>query len=178
MLDQSCGIESSALNDLNRWVFRIAATETTSSENPITTTSTMPSTTRSSSTTESTCSRWFRFNRVSNESTNANQSSFIFCFTVESDIADVTIAANTWTSCMTWKLSGTADPLLELYNEPGDVLLAQNDDGNNLAFQNCYAAILSYRLQRGDYRVVIRNPKCAYGRFELRLAAEIDRNFK
>lgn len=79
---------------------------------------------------------------------------------------------------MSWKLSGTADPLLELYNEPGDVLLAQNDDGNNLAFQNCYAAILSYRLSRGDYRVVIRNPKCAYGRFELRLSAENDRNFK
>jgi hypothetical protein len=79
---------------------------------------------------------------------------------------------------MTWKLSGTADPLLELYSEPPNELLAQNDDGNSLALQNCYAAVLSYRLQKGDYRVIIRNPKCAYGKFELRLSAEINRNLK
>jgi hypothetical protein len=97
---------------------------------------------------------------------------------VETELADVTIAANTWVPCITWKLSGMADPLLELYPEPGDVLLAKNDDGNSLGLQNCYAGVLSYRLPKGDYRVVIRSPKCAYGKFELRLSAEIDQNLK
>jgi len=97
---------------------------------------------------------------------------------VETALADVTISANTWVPCMMWKLSGTADPLLELYTEPDGKLLAENDDGNNLTDRNCYAAVLSYRLEKGDYRVIIRNPKCAYGKFELRLSAEIDRNLK
>jgi hypothetical protein len=134
------------------------------------------STTRetTSSSPKPTCPRWFRFNTISNESTNANEPNFTFCFSVETALADVTIAANTWVSCLKWKLSGTADPLLELYSEPGEILLAQNDDGNSLEFQNCYGAVLSYRLPKGDYRVVIRNPKCAYGKFELRLSAEID----
>ncbi len=125
-----------------------------------------------------TCPRWFDFNRISNESTSTNEPNFTFCFHVETTLADVTISANTWVSCMMWKLSGTADPLLELYSEPDGEFLAQNDDGNSLTDQNCYAAVLSYRLKKGDYRVIIRNPKCAYGKFELRLTAEIERNLK
>ena len=136
------------------------------------------STSQTTSSPRATCPRWFHFDRISNESTSVDEPNFTFCFSVEAALADVTIAANTWVPCMTWKLSGTADPLLELYTEPNGVFLAQNDDGNSLAVQNCYAAVLSYRLQRGDYRVVIRNPKCAYGKFELRLSAEIDRNLK
>jgi len=33
-------------------------------------------------------------------------------------------------------------------------------------------------LEKGDYRVIIRNPKCAYGKVELRLSAEIGQNLK
>lgn len=124
------------------------------------------------------CPRWLSFRTVSNESTDANRSQVVFCFQVEADVADVTIAANTGVTCPMWKLSGIADPLIELYTWPSDQLLAQNDDGNSLTFQNCYASVISYRLTRGEYRVVIRHPKCAYGRFELRLSAEIERNLK
>ena len=178
ILDQSCGIESVSLNDPTGWIFRVAVRETTRIPFIPFTTESSSSTAKQPTSSQSNCPRWFRFNRISNETTTANEPYFIFCFTVETELADVTIAANTWTPCMTWKLSGTADPLLELYNQPADVLLAQNDDGNSLAFQNCYAAVLSYRLRQGDYRVVIRNPKCAYGRFELRLSTEINRNLK
>ena len=79
---------------------------------------------------------------------------------------------------MAWKASGAADPLLELYAWPANEFLAQNDDGNSLVLQNCYASVLSYRLARGDYRVVIRHPKCSYGTFEVRLLAEIDSRLK
>jgi hypothetical protein len=164
---------------------RIATTEATSIKESITTQPFVSETTEQSSSTRQittpprpTCPQWFQFNRISNESTSANEPYFTFCFTVETTLADVTISANTWVPCMIWKLSGTADPLLELYTEPHGKLLAENDDGNNLTFQNCYAAVLSYRLEKGDYRVIIRNPKCAYGKFELRLSAEIDRNLK
>lgn len=74
---------------------------------------------------------------------------------------------------MAWKASGAADPLIELYSLPENEFLAQNDDGSSHSVQNCYASVLSYRLERGDYRVVIRHPKCSYGTFELRLSAEI-----
>jgi hypothetical protein len=206
ILNESCGVESVLTNNSNAWVFRIADATTTISEEIITSSSTqfisttqfIPTTQQFISTTQSTsttqfisttteqisssprprCPRWLNFNTISNESTSANEPYFIFCFSVETVLADVTIAANTWVPCMKWKLSGTADPLLELYSEPGGVLLAQNDDGNSLEFQNCYAGVLSYRLQKGDYRVIIRSPKCAYGKFELRLSAEIDQQLK
>jgi hypothetical protein len=205
ILNESCGVESVLTNNSNAWVFRIADATTTISEEIITSSSTQfISTAQFISTTQSTstiqfisttteqmittgqisssprprCPRWLNFNTISNESTSANEPYFIFCFSVETVLADVTIAANTWVPCMKWKLSGTADPLLELYSEPGGVLLAQNDDGNSLEFQNCYAGVLSYRLQKGDYRVIIRSPKCAYGKFELRLSAEMDQQLK
>ncbi len=163
----------------------ISTTQSTSTTQPISTTQSISTTQFISTTTEQIsssprprCPRWLNFNTISNESTSANEPYFIFCFSVETVLADVTIAANTWVPCMKWKLSGTADPLLELYSEPGGVFLAQNDDGNSLEFQNCYAGVLSYRLQKGDYRVIIRSPKCAYGKFELRLSAEIDQQLK
>lgn len=94
-------------------------------------------------------------------------------------MADVTIAANTWTSCDNWKISGAADPLLDLYDIHGDpILLAQNDDGNAMIEWNCYAAVLSFRLSQGNYRVVIRHAKCNYGKFELRIAAETTNAWK
>ncbi len=161
---------------------KISSTTPTTSEQISSTTPTkteqISSTTPTTPSPRPTCPRWFSFNTISNETTNANEPYFTFCFTVETTLADVTISANTWVSCMLWKLSGTADPLLELYSEPGDQFLAQNDDGNSLTLQNCYAAVLSYRLPKGDYRVIIRNPKCAYGKFEVRLSAEIDQNLK
>jgi hypothetical protein len=155
----------------------VASRETTVVEE-MTTTQQMNSTKQSIPSPRPTCPRWLSLNTISNESTSADEPFFIFCFNVETSLTDVTISANTWVPCTTWKLSGTADPLLELYSELTKELLAENDDGNSLAFQNCYAAVLSYRLQRGDYRVIIRNHKCAYGTFELRLLAEIDRHFK
>lgn len=136
------------------------------------------STQQSTLTPRTACPRWLSLDTISNESTSANEPLFIFCFSVKTLSADVIISANTWVSCMEWKFSGTADPLLELYSESNDELLAQNDDGNNLALTNCYAAVLSYRLPKGDYRVIIRNPKCAYGKFELRLSAETDHHLK
>lgn len=95
-----------------------------------------------------------------------------FCFRVDFESTDVTISANTWVSCLLWKLSGAADPQLTLYSEANGELLAQNDDGNGLASKNCYGAVLSYRLSKGDYRVTVRHARCAFGRFELRLFAE------
>jgi hypothetical protein len=182
-LNESCGVVSAPINNPYTWIFRVATPETTATQEiliteRLTSTSTLPiNTTREATPSpRPACLRWIPFNTISNESTSANEPNFTFCFTVETTIADVTIAANTWAPCMTWKLSGTADPLLELYSEPPNELLAQNDDGNSLALQNCYAAVLSYRLQKGDYRVIIRNPKCAYGKFEL--PAEINRNLK
>ena len=62
---------------------------------------------------------------------------------------------------------------MDLFNlDDHQTLLAQNDDGNAIVEFNCYAAVISYRLVRGDYRVVIRHSKCNYGKFELRLSAE------
>jgi len=46
----------------------------------------------------------------------------------------------------------------------------------NLVFQNCYAAVLSYCLQKDDSYVIILHPKCVYEKFELRLSNEIDKN--
>jgi len=145
-------------------------------EKPTVKTTEQSVTTQTSSPSQVECPQWFQFNRISNESTSLAEPNFTFCFTVETTFADVTIGANTWSPCTTWKLSSTADPFMELYTEPSGVLLAQNDDGNSLPLQNCYAAILSYRLQRGDYRVVIRSSRCAYGKFELRLTTEINGN--
>ncbi|CAF3417555.1 unnamed protein product [Rotaria sp. Silwood1] len=188
-LNESCGVESNPINNPHAWTFRVAVTETTNIEeiditeqlvSSITTqqTTTKRQQTTTTTTTQLACPRWLHFDTISNESTNANETHFTFCFSVNTTLADVTISANTWVSCRMWKSSGAADPLLELYSEENGKLLAQNDDGNSFALQNCYAAVLSYRLQRGDYRVIIRNPKCAYGKFELRLSAEIDRNLK
>jgi hypothetical protein len=184
-INESCGIESAPISDHQAWVFHVPAAETTAIEEMITSkASSSTSTPLINFTTQSTlapqleCPRWLLFDTISNESTSVAEPTFIFCFHVETLLADVTISANTWAPCTTWKLSGTADPLLELYSESNEEFLAQNDDGNNLALTNCYAAVLSYRLKKGDYRVIIRNPKCAYGKFELRLSAEIDRHFK
>ncbi|CAF2986927.1 unnamed protein product [Rotaria sp. Silwood2] len=119
------------------------------------------------------CYRWFQFNTILNLRTNAEYPTFTFCFTVNTTFADVTIVANTWVSCSSWKTSGASDPLIELHSENARQFLAENDDGNSIPSMNCYASVLSYRLPRGDYRVVIRNPKCAYGYYELRFLAEV-----
>jgi len=125
------------------------------------------------------CPKCLLFSTIKNVTTNDNQRNYIFCFYVNTTIADVTISANTWTPCSTWKTSGAADPLIDFYNITNDpLLLAQNDDGNSFPAFNCYAAVISYRLYRGNYRVVIRHPKCNYGRFELRLSAETTNAFK
>ncbi|CAF4661015.1 unnamed protein product [Rotaria sp. Silwood2] len=50
-----------------------------------------------------------------------------------------------------WKSSGTVDPLIELYFESNNQLLAQNDNGFNVETRNCYAAVLSYRLKKKDF---------------------------
>jgi hypothetical protein len=180
-LNQSCGVESEPVNNPYAWIFRVLTSETTVVEEILTTQRLVSTTTYQPTSTQTTnlfsqpaCPRWLSFNTISNESTSASEPVFIFCFSVQRTFADVTISANTWVPCTTWKNSGTADPSLELYTEPINQLLAKNDDGNSLPLQNCYAAVLSYRLQRGDYRVIIRNPKCAYGKFELRLTAEFD----
>ena len=78
-------------------------------------------------------------------------------------VADVTLSANTCVPCAHWKLSGAADPLLELYSAANEELLVQNGDGNKRASKDCYAAVLSYGLERDDCRAIIRNLKCAYG---------------
>ncbi|CAF2662529.1 unnamed protein product [Rotaria sp. Silwood2] len=185
-LNESCGVESNPINDHYAWTFQVAVTETTTIEEIYTSNLLVSTTTTQEITTTRQpisppgreCSQWLHFDTIANESTNANKPQFTFCFSVNTTSADVTISANTWVSCRMWKLSGAADPLLELYSEANGNFLAQNDDGNSLPLQNCYAAVLSYRLQKGDYRVIIRNPKCAYGRFELRLSAEINQNLK
>ncbi|CAF3161842.1 unnamed protein product [Rotaria sp. Silwood2] len=137
----------------------------------ITTTTTQTITSRVSSIPA--CYQWFPFNTIVNLNTNVEHPTFTFCFTINTTFADVTIAANTWVSCSNWKSSGAGDPLIELYSENNRQLLAENDDGNSISSMNCYASVLSYRFPRGDYRVVIRNSKCAYGFFELRLLAEV-----
>jgi hypothetical protein len=119
------------------------------------------------------CSEWLPFGTVKNITTSISQQNYTFCFYVNATEADVTVASNTWVSCDSWKTSGAADPLMDLYAlnvEP--IILAQNDDGNSIRELNCLAAIISYRLSRGNYRVVIRHSKCSYGNFELRLSAE------
>ncbi len=184
-INESCNIESAPIKDPQVWIFHILSGETTVIEGITTTKKFLPSTSSLISSTKqpiftprTACPRRFSFDTISNESTNANEPSFIFCFRVETPSADVVISANTWTPCIIWKLSGAADPLLELCSESNGEGLAQNDDGNSIALTNCYTAVLSYRLQKGDYRVIIRNPKCAYGKFDLRLSAETDRHFK
>ena len=95
-------------------------------------------------------------------------------------MADVTVSANTWTSCALWKASGKADPMIDFYNitNTDPLLLAQNDDGASINELNCNAAVISYRLYNGNYRVVIRHPKCNYGQFEVRLTAETMNPYK
>jgi hypothetical protein len=125
------------------------------------------------------CSEWFLFDTIKNITTSESQQNYSFCFYVNTTFADVTISANTWAPCATWKISGTADPLIDFYNITNNsILLAQNDDGNSIPELNCYAAVISYRLYRGNYRVVIRHLKCNYGRFEVRLSAETTNPFK
>ena len=68
---------------------------------------------------------------------------------------------------------------MDLYNITGHtVLLAQNDDGRSIPEINCYASILSYRLNVGQYRVVIRHQKCRYGKLEVRLMIETMNSIK
>ncbi|CAF1690968.1 unnamed protein product, partial [Adineta ricciae] len=95
------------------------------------------------------CPRWLPFETVVNLTSSALEPNYTFCFTVNTSFADVTITANTWASCSTWKMSGTADPLLELFTPETsiDSPVAQNDDGNSISHLNCYAAVLSYRLR-------------------------------
>ena len=108
-----------------------------------------------------------------NVTTNASHPAFIFCFHVNQSSTDVIVSANTWVPCASWKVSGAADPLMDLYVIDNNLkMLAQNDDGNSIPHFNCYAAVLSYRLDHGHYRVVIRHQKCLYGYFEVRLSAE------
>ncbi|CAF1121256.1 unnamed protein product, partial [Didymodactylos carnosus] len=121
------------------------------------------------------CPRYWQFDTLVNVTTNEAEQNYTFCFDVNQFQSDVTITANTYVSCSNWKQSGAGDPMLELYcrKQWSEQLLAVNDDGN-ANFQNCFAAVLSYRLPRGTYKVVVRHPKCNYGRFELRL--RLDRN--
>ena len=173
-INESCGIESDPITNSNIWMFHAASVMTTD-EPPMETTITQEyvyTETTSTAVIHSACSRWLHFNTISNESTSNDDPTFLFCFTINTTSADVTIAANTWVPCATWKFSGAADPLLELYSLPNRQLLARNDDGNSLPFKNCYAAVLSYRLPMGNYQVTIRNPKCAHGNFELRVLTE------
>lgn len=191
-VNESCGIESAPVTDTNIWTFQILERTTVSStvstnRSYATTTTEMTTTTaqiRSSNATTNVrttatsagiprpaCPQWFSFNTLLNESTNAEYPTFIFCFTVDTMIADVTIAVNTWVPCSKWKNSGASDPLIELYSESDSQLLAENDDGNSIPSMNCYASVLSYRLPKDNYRVIIRNPKCAHGFFELRFLA-------
>ncbi|CAF1470283.1 unnamed protein product [Rotaria sordida] len=182
-INESCGVESAPVTNHHFWTFQVATNPTTEETN-ITTTAPTTATARptttpimSPSTTtiihpSTSCPRRLSFGTISNETTSASQPSYVFCFTINSSMADVTISANTWVSCSAWKASGAADPLLELYSESNGHLLAQNDDGDSLPFKNCFAAVLSYRLAKGNYRVVIRNSKCAYGKFELRLSTD------
>ena len=178
--NNSCSVESAPINDTNIWTFQTFNQTTTlpstsksysySSTNRESTTTTIDTTSVTSS--RPMCSRWFSFNTISNQSTNAQYPTFTFCFSVDTVSADVTIQANTWVPCSQWKSSGASDPLIELHSESGRKLLAENDDGNSIPTMNCFGSVLSYRLPRGDYRAVIRNPKCAYGFFELRVLAE------
>lgn len=126
------------------------------------------------------CPLWLPLNTIINVTTNEDHPNYTFCFTVNTTMDDVTIAANTWSPCSTWKISGTADPIMELFTpETSNGLpVAQNDDGNSITHLNCYAAVLSYRLIKGNHRVVIRHQRCAYGNFELRLLAETTNIFK
>ena len=125
------------------------------------------------------CSEWLGFGAIKNITTNDNKINYTFCFYVDTISADVTISANTWTSCDAWKRSGAADPMMVLHNiTNGPVILAQNDDGNHVDEFNCYAALLSYRLNRGRYHTIIKHPKCNYGNFELRLSDETLDPFK
>jgi hypothetical protein len=122
---------------------------------------------------------WLPFGTIKNITTNDNQQNYSFCFYVNKTLADVIVSANTWTPCATWKISGAADPLIDFYNITNySILLAQNDDGNSISELNCYAAVISYRLYRGNYQVIIRHPKCNYGRFEVRLSTETTDVFK
>lgn len=184
IFNESCGAESAPITNKTAWTFKSGAasqvaieiirtsTAMTSKSTPITT-EILTSTSTSTSTSSSACKKWLSFNTFLNISTNNAEPTFTFCFNVNKTFADVTIAANTWVPCFKWKNSGAADPLIELYSENERRLLAENDDGNSIPTMNCYASVISYRLVHGDYRVVIRSPKCAYGNFELRFQAEL-----
>ncbi|UJR17606.1 hypothetical protein I4U23_004502 [Adineta vaga] len=188
-INQSCGIESSPIIDKNFCEFWIAPVSiTTHIFTAIDRVTTTYSSTVSSSTTTTTignlsserCPYWLPFGTILKLTTSTFQPNYTFCFTVNTSFADVTIAANTWAPCSTWKISGTADPLLELFtpetsmNSP----VAQNDDGNSVDHLNCFAAVLSYRLMKGNHRVVIRHQRCAYAKFELRLTSEANNGIK
>jgi hypothetical protein len=156
-------------------------TTETSSSSTTTTETTTPATILTTTTTTSNpvCSEWLPFGTIKNVTTSDNQQNYSFCFNVNTTLADVTVSANTWTPCATWKTSGAADPLMDMYNITNNpILLAQNDDGNSIPELNCYAAVLSYRLNRGNYRILIRHPKCNYGKFEVRLSAETTNAYK
>ncbi|CAF1483996.1 unnamed protein product, partial [Rotaria sordida] len=100
------------------------------------------------------CPRWLQFGLIINVTTNASHPEFTFCFHVNQSSSDVTVAANTWVPCANWKVSGAADPLMDLYVIGNNLkMLAQNDDGNSIPHLNCYASVLSYRLDHGNYRV-------------------------
>ncbi|UJR17557.1 hypothetical protein I4U23_004453 [Adineta vaga] len=201
-INQSCGIESAPMKDKNFWEFWIAPMSSSSQRPIITTGSTKKTTTKqsttvsvtttsssTSSTTTSTitniipnqiCPQWLPFGTSLKLLTSTLQPNYTFCFTVNTTFADVTIAANTWAPCSTWKISGTADPFLELFTPETNINspVAQNDDGNSVDHLNCFAAVLSYRLLRGNHRVVIRHQRCAYGNFELRLSSETTNSIK
>ncbi|CAF3266322.1 unnamed protein product [Rotaria sp. Silwood2] len=152
---------------------RTTATSTTK-----TTTTTTTTTTTASTSPNVICPRWLQFGLIINVTTNASHPEFTFCFHVNQSSSDVTVAANTWVPCANWKVSGAGDPLMDLYVIGNNLkMLAQNDDGNSIPHLNCYASVLSYRLDRGNYRVVIRHHKCLYGYFEVRLSAETTNPF-
>ncbi|CAF1131021.1 unnamed protein product [Adineta ricciae] len=195
-INQSCGIESSPITDKYFWEFWTESARITTQE-PVTTNVITTSTTKSISTTTTRiaqpitttinnnvsnkfCPKWLTFNTILNLTSSIVQPNHAFCFTVNTTFADVTIVANTWVSCSTWKISGTADPLLELFTPETNIgsPIAQNDDGNSISHLNCYAAVLSYRLMKGNHRIVIRHQKCAYGNFELRISSETNNILK
>ena len=171
----------------------VTSTEQSSETSPITTTTTTMTTTTTSTTspitttttttalrnTTSLCPHWLPWGTIMNVTTNETHPNYTFCFTVNTTKADITILANTWTSCSAWKSSGAADPFMELFT-PADnkTCAAQNDDGASIVELNCYAAVLSYRLVKGDHRVVIRHQRCNFGRFELRLKGEVNNGCK
>jgi len=110
-----------------------------------------------------------------NMTVSPSQPTVSFYFQLNAQMTDVTIEANTWVTCNQWKASGMADPDLELYSASqqsgSQQLLASNDDGN-MTPQNCFAAVLSWSLTAGLYKVIVgASDTCSYGQFELHLSA-------